>query len=99
MRIVHGLIVKSLQIFFKKSSNFVQKTQPTFTFCKIIRSFRGVQCFVVVFFRYNPGIFEITRQRSVGNAKVPALKRRENKVFKNQSFTFASGESLERIFI
>jgi len=46
----------------------------------------------MVFFRYDPGIFEIEGQRTVSNTEVPALKRRENKVFKNQSFSFATGE-------
>ena len=77
-----------LQIFFKKSSNFDQKTQPSFTFCKIIRSCPGALRLFMVFFRYNPGIFKIADQRAVGKREVPALKRRENKVFKNQSFFF-----------
>jgi len=77
-----------LWIFLKKSSNFVQKAQPTFTFSKIIFFYPGALCLPMVFFRYGPGIFEITHQPAVGNAKVPALKRRENKVFKNQSFSF-----------
>ena len=77
-----------LRIFLKESSNFVQKTQPTFTFCKIISFCPGVLCLLMVFFRYDPGIFKVTGQGAVGNAEVPALKRRENKVFKNQSFYF-----------
>jgi len=70
-----------LRILFKKSSNFGQKAQPTFTFCKIITGFPATLSFVMVFFRYNPGIFKVTQQPAVGNAKVPALKRKENKVF------------------
>ena len=77
-----------LRIFLKESSNFVQKAQPTFTFCKIIRGFPGALRLVMVFFRYGPGIFKITGQCAIGNAEVPALKRRENKVFQNQSFFF-----------
>jgi hypothetical protein len=88
MRMVHGLIVKILWIFFKKSSNFVQKTQPSFTFYKIISFCPGALRLFMVFFRYDPGIFEVTGQRAVGKKEVPALKRRENKVFKNQSFFF-----------
>ena len=87
-----------LRIFFKKSSNFVQKAQPTITFYKIIRGFPGALCLIVVFFRYNPGIFEVTGQRAVGNAEVPALKRRKNEIFRTNLFSFASGERFERIF-
>jgi hypothetical protein len=99
MRMAHESIVKILRIFFKKSSNFVQKTQPTFTFCKIIRGCPGALRLIMVFFRYGPGIFEVTGQRTVGNAEVPALKRRENKVFRTNLFSFAFGERFERIFI
>jgi hypothetical protein len=88
MRILHRLIVQILWIFFKKSSNFVQKAQPTFTFCKIISFCLGALRLPMVFFRYNPGIFEIAHQPTVGKREVPAQKRRENKVFKNQSFFF-----------
>ena len=77
-----------LRIFLKESSNFVQKAQPSFTFCKIISFCPGALRLPMVFFRYDPGIFEIPSQRTVGNVEVPALKRRENKVFKNQSFFF-----------
>jgi len=53
----------------------------------------------MVFFRYNPGVFEITHQPTVGKREVPALKRRENKVFRTNLFSFASGERFEHIFI
>ena len=103
----HGSWVESLwkvlkiwlRIFFKESSNFVQKTQPTFTFYKIIRDYFGMSRLVMVFFRYNPGIFEITGQRAVGNAEVPALKRRENEIFRTNLFSFAQGERFKRIFL
>ncbi len=88
-----------LRIFFKESSNFVQKTQPSFTSCKIIRGYPGALRLVMVFSRYNPGIFKVTGQRAVGNTEVPALKRRENKVFRTNLFSFAQGERFERIFI
>lgn len=68
-----------LWVFLKKSSNFGQKTQPTFTFCKIITGFIGMLSPVMVFFRYNPGIFKVTHQPVVGNAEVSALKRRKKK--------------------
>ena len=90
----HGCCTESLEqvlkiwllIFFKKSSNFGQKTQPTFTFCKIIRGSPGVLRLVMVFFRYDPGIFKVAHQHAIGNAKVSALKRSENKVFRTNLF-------------
>jgi len=53
----------------------------------------------MVFFRYDPGIFEIAHQPAIGKRSVPALKRRENKVFRTNLFSFAPGESFEHIFI
>jgi len=88
-----------LRIFLKKSSNFVQKTQPSFTFCKIIRGYPGALRLPMVFFRYDPGIFEIAHQRAVGKREVPALKRRENKVFKNQSFFFRLWRKVLSVFL
>jgi len=89
MRIADRLIVKIQWIFLKKSSNFGQKVQPTFTFCKIIRGFSGALSLIMVFFRYNPGVFKVTHQPAVGNAEVPALKRRENKVFLEPIFSLS----------
>jgi len=88
-----GLFFKDLKIrlriFFKKSSNFSQKAQPTFTFSKIITGFTGMLSFFMIFFCYNPGIFKVTHQPAVGNAEVPALKRRENKVFLESIFSLS----------
>jgi len=78
-----------LRVFSKKSSNFGQKAQPTFTFCKIIKGFTGILRFIMVFFRYNPVIFKVTNQPAVGNAEVPALKRRENKIFLEPIFSLS----------
>jgi len=88
-----------LRIFLKKSSNFDQKTQPSFTFCKIICFCPGALRLPMVFFRYNPGIFEVTGQHAVGKRSVPALKRRENKVFKNQSFFFRLWRKVLSVFL
>jgi len=43
----------------------------------------------MISFRYNPGIFKVTHQPAVGNAEVPALKRRENKVFLEPFFSLS----------
>jgi len=48
----------------------------------------------MVFFRNFKGIFEIARQRAVGNAEVPVRKHRENEVFRTNLFSFALGERL-----
>ena len=60
----------SVRIFAKKSSDFNQKTPPIFTFCEIVRNSLGAKRLGMVFFRNFEGIFEITRQRAVGNAEV-----------------------------
>jgi hypothetical protein len=52
----------------------------------------------MVFFRNLKGIFEIARQRAVGNAEVPVRKHRENKVFRTNLFSFAFSERLSVFF-
>jgi hypothetical protein len=85
-------------ILFKESSNFVQKTPPIFTFCEIVRGCLGAKRLGIVFFRYFKGIFEIARQRAVGNAEVPVRQHRENEVFRTNLFSFAFGERLSVFF-
>jgi len=48
----------------------------------------------MVFFRNLKGIFEIARQRAVGNAEVPVRKHKENEVFRTNLFSFAYSERL-----
>ncbi|MBA3733212.1 hypothetical protein H0W91_02430, partial [Patescibacteria group bacterium] len=52
----------------------------------------------MVFFRNFEGIFEIARQRAVGNAEVPVQKHRENEVFRTNLFSFAFSERLSVFF-
>ena len=84
----------SIRIFVKKVSNFVQKTPPNCTFCKIIRSCLGASRLGMVFPRETPSIFEGERKRPLGNAEVPVRKHRENEVFRTNLFSFAFGERL-----
>jgi len=86
------------RIFVKNCSNFVQKTPPIFTFCEIVRNCLGAKRLGMVFFRNFEGIFEIARQRAVGNAEVPVRKHRENEVFRTNLFSFAFGERLSVFF-
>ena len=86
------------RIFVKKSSNINQKTPPIFTFCEIVRNCLGAKRLGMVFFRNFEGIFEIARQRAVGNAEVPVRKHRENEVFRTNLFSFAFGERLSVFF-
>jgi len=58
------------RFFVEKSSNFVQKAPPIFTFCEIVRNSLGTKRLGMVFFRNFEDIFEIARQRAVGNAEV-----------------------------
>jgi len=74
-------------ILFKESSNIVQKTPPIFTFCEIVRGCLGAKRLGMVFFRYFEGIFEIARQRAVGNAEV-----------RINIFSFAFSERLSAFF-
>jgi len=85
-------------ILFKESSNIVQKTPPIYTFCEIVRGCLGAKRLGMVFFRYFKGIFEVARQRAVGNAEVPVRKHRENEVFRTNLFSFAFGERLSVFF-
>ena len=85
-------------ILFKKCSNFIQKTPPNFTFCEIVRNCLGASRLGMVFFRNFEGIFEIARQRAVGNAEVPVRKYRENEVFRTNLFSFAFSERLSVFF-
>ena len=87
-----------IRIFFKKCSNFVQKTPPIFTFCEIVRNSLGAKRLGMVFFRYFEGIFEIQNQSAVGNAEVPVRKHRENEVFRTNLFSFAFSERLSAFF-
>jgi hypothetical protein len=89
MELIFNYLKIRLWIFFKKSSNFGQKAQPTFTFCKIITGLTGTLGLFMVFFRYNPGIFKVTHQPAIGKRSVPALKRRENKVFLEPIFSLS----------
>jgi len=59
-----------LGVLLKKSSNINQKTPPSFTFSEIERCCLGAKRLGMVFFRNLKGIFEIARQRAVGNAEV-----------------------------
>ena len=86
------------RIFVKKSSNFVQKTPPSFTFCEIVRNSLGAKRLGMVFFRNFEGIFEIQNQSAVGNAEVPVRKHRKNEVFRTNLFSFAFGERLSVFF-
>ena len=53
----------------------------------------------MVFFHNLKDIFEIARQRAVGNAEVPVQKHRENEVFRTNLFSFAFGERLSVFFL
>jgi len=85
-------------ILFKESSNIVQKTPPIFTFCEIVRGCLGAKRLGMVFFRYFEGIFEIARQRAVGNAEVRRAKLWQNKILQTNLFSFAFSERLSAFF-
>jgi hypothetical protein len=87
-----------IRILLKKSSNINQKTPPIFTFCEIVRNCLGAKRLGMVFSRNFEGIFEIARQRAVGNAEVPVRKHRENEVFRTNLFSFAFSERLSVFF-
>ena len=48
----------------------VLASPPIFTFCEIVRNSLGAKCLGMVFFRNFEGIFEIAKERAVGNAEV-----------------------------
>ena len=87
-----------IRIFVKKSSNINQKTPPIFTFCEIVRNSLGAKRLGMVFFRNLKGIFEIARQRAVGNAEVRRAKLWQNEILQTNLFSFAKGERLSVFF-
>ena len=89
---------QSFGVLLKKSSNINQKRPPNCTLCEIVRNSLGAKRLGMVFFRNFEGIFEIARQRAVGNAEVPVRKHRENEVFRTNLFSFAFGERLSVFF-
>src|SRR3990167_4455358 len=86
------------RIFVKKSSNINQKTPPSFTFSEIERCCLGAKRLGMIFFRSLEGIFEIGRQRAVGNAEVLRAKLWQNEILQTNLFSFAFGERLSVFF-
>jgi len=83
----------------KKCSNINQKTPPVFTFCEIVRISLGAKRLGMILFRYLKGIFEIARQRAVGNAEVPVRKHRVPQGRdRTNLFSFAFSERLSVFF-
>jgi len=87
-----------IRIFVKKCSNFVQKTPPRITFRKIKVGSLGAKRLGMVFFRNFEGIFEIARQRAVGNAEVRRAKLWQNEILQTNLFSFAESEKLSVFF-
>ncbi|MEX0877667.1 MAG: hypothetical protein WDZ40_02245 [Candidatus Spechtbacterales bacterium] len=96
-RAVAGL-ASLLGVFLKKSSNINQKTPPIFTFCEIVRNCLGAKRLGMVFFRNFEGIFEIQKQRAVGNAEVRRAKLWQNEILQTNLFSFAFSERLSVFF-
>jgi len=88
-----------IRIFVKKSSNINQKTPQRITFRKIKVGSLGAKRLGMVFFRYFEGVFEIARQRAVGNAEVPVRKHRENEVSRTNLFSFVRQWADERLIV
>ncbi|MBI5420968.1 MAG: hypothetical protein HZA35_01500 [Parcubacteria group bacterium] len=89
----------AIRIFVKKSSNFVQKTPPSFTFSEIVRCCLGALRLGMVFPRENPSIFERERKRPLGNAEVPVRKHRvPRRRGRTNLFYFAFSERLSVFF-
>jgi len=87
-----------IRIFLKKSSNFNQKTPPSFTFSEIERCCLGAKRLGMVFFHNLKDIFEIARQRAVGNAEVHRAKLWQNEILQTNLFSFAFSERLSVFF-
>src|SRR3989338_10036251 len=65
-----ALVVLIIWILPEIVSNFVQQTPPSFTFSEIERGCLSSKCPGMVFFDIFEGIFEIARERAVGNTGV-----------------------------
>ncbi|MEF3691997.1 MAG: hypothetical protein V3574_03015 [Candidatus Moraniibacteriota bacterium] len=87
------------RIFVKKCSNINQKTPPIFTFCEIVRSCLGAKRLGMIFFRNFEGIFEIARQRAVGNAEVRRAKLWSRSAGQTNLFSFVRQRADERLSV
>ncbi len=85
-------------VLLKESSNINQKRPPDCTFCEIVRGCLGASRLGMVFFRYNPSIFEGKRKRPLGNAEVRRAKHGQNEILQTNLFSFAFGERLSVFF-
>jgi hypothetical protein len=85
-------------VLLEKSSNINQKRPPNCTFCEIVRGCLGAKRLGMVFFRYNPSIFEGERKRPLGNAEVRRAKHGQNEILQTNLFSFAFGERLSAFF-
>ncbi len=87
-----------IRIFVKKCSNFVQKTPPSFTFSEIDCNFPRICGVCMIYFRNFLSVFEIARQRAVGNAEVRRAKLWQNGILQTNLFSFAFSERLNVFF-
>src|SRR3990167_5061483 len=87
-----------LGVLLKESSNINQKTPPRITFRKIKVGSLGAKRLGMVFFRNLKGIFEIAKERAVGNAEVRRAKHGQNEILQTNLFSFAFGERLSVFF-
>ena len=88
-----------LGVLLKKCSNINQKTPPIFTFCEIVRNSLGAKRLGMVFFRNFEGIFEIARQRAVGNAEVRRAKLWQNEILQTNLFSFVRQRADEMLSV
>jgi hypothetical protein len=90
---------QSFGVLFKKCSNFVQKTPPSFTFRKIKIGSLGAKRLGMVFFRNFEGIFEIQNQSAVGNAEVRRAKHGQNEILQTNLFSFVRQRADEMLSV
>ena len=97
-RAVAGL-ASLLGVLLKKSSNINQKTPPRITFRKIKVGSLGAKRLGMVFFRHLKGIFEIARQRAVGNAEVHRAKLWSRSAGQTNLFSFVRQRADEKLSV
>ncbi|MBI2462703.1 MAG: hypothetical protein HYV65_00430 [Candidatus Spechtbacteria bacterium] len=88
---------RGASVIRQNPADFVRN--PIFTFCEIVRNSLGAKRLCMVFFRNFKGIFEIARQRAVGNAEVRSAKLWQNEILQTNLFSFAFSERLSVFFL
>src|SRR3989339_1657349 len=86
-------------VFRKEPRVRIPPSPPIFTFCEIVRNCLGAKRLGMVFFRNLKGIFEIAKERAVGNAEVRRAKLWQNEILQTNLFSFVRQRADEMLSV